>query len=264
MRIFGRITIYGEYLMHTITHGLITKSTLYLANEQEKSFPIHQSYDIRKDKVADFLRKKSYTYDRIIRGNLPLGYGFSSSTILLYLNLSKKIDESTLRKLIMQADHEIHGFPPSGLDIEFCFQQSTGLFGKNEWIDTQINNFYHSIIIFPKCCNKTLPEIQFNILNNNLKPLSKLAEDLNSHIINHNKLNYQSLLEYSKILLNSNVYNGLVESFISTMLQNRIIAKGIGGLYDKAVLIIWESKEARDNHNIWHIIESLSPLQVFK
>lgn len=66
---------------------------------------------------------------------------------------------------------------------------------------------------------------------------------LNKTIKDSGMINMDLLMEYSKILLESNVYSNNTSCFISSMLNMGIIAKGIGGLYDKAVLVIHSEDE---------------------
>lgn len=56
MRIYGRISIYGEYLMHGDESGLIMPSNLYLetTDGQEQS-----EYNKELDNVLKLLKKKA-------------------------------------------------------------------------------------------------------------------------------------------------------------------------------------------------------------
>lgn len=236
MRIFGRITVYGEYLMHGYNQGLIFPSNLWLDTVQTGETISH--YSLEKDGVYMFLKKMGIRPNYTIYGNLPLGYGMAGSTALSLLHLSKIDDIELKKKIVNQIDKMIHGFIPSGLDFESCIRQEWGLYcNAYGWQSIRPLAIGYSLIKFPKENKLSLDEIQKRILS--VKDyLEPIQNRLNNTIKMSGMIDYNSLMKYSKILLETEVYSKNVDLFISTLLKQGIIAKGIGGLYDKIILVV--------------------------
>ena len=246
MKIHGRIIVYGEYLMRDNEQGLIMPSNLYLETTDKKDY--QSEYNKELDKVLVSLKNKGIVPPHTLKGNLPLGYGLAGSTVLSLLHLSH-LDNITTKKLIInEIDAEMHGFIPSGIDCESCVRQQWGLFCNGlGWESLQPPSIDYSLIIFPKEGKTPLNKIQERILSmkNLLAPIQK---ELNKIIKSHNIINLELLMEYSQILSSIGVYSEIVNNFIQNLLNNGFIAKGTGGLYDKAVIVIYDSSN-RDNYS---------------
>jgi|GEM_PF-5813607 len=231
MRLNGRITIYGEYLMHQDELGLIESSRLYLTNETDNDDEVHFSYNPEFDKTLAFLNELKIQITNAIKGNLPLGYGFSSSTILSFLHLG---DTDNI-EFVNNIDHKIHGFKPSGLDATYCFRNKGGLYGMGKWLDCKYPEQNWDCILLPKEKNMNLADVQKGIQkrkNNFLKLITQMNKS-----INRNEFPLNSLFDYSVELQSSNVYSENASRVIDYILNKGIVAKCIGGLYDKAIIL---------------------------
>ena len=257
MRLFGRITVYGEYLMHDQTSGLVTASNLYMATSEDPEAPVHVEYDFRKDEVAAHLQRHGRPFHKVLRGNLPLGYGFASSTIISFLNLQRRLPSRQLERAVLGIDMAIHGFRPSGADFEFCLKQKTGLYGPNGWTDVGVRRPHHSVVLWPQRGEMVLPEVRCAVLERG-QELTQLAQALNAGVLNCDKLDYPLLLEYARVLRECHVYAPDVDEFVAEMLGRGIVAKATGGLYDKAVLLVWQDKPG-PTEAIWDQIRSYRP-----
>lgn len=180
-----------------------------------------------------------------LKGNLPLGYGLAGSTVLTFLHLSHLKDIISRDTIINDIDKEIHGFMPSGLDFESCIHQEWGLFcNKLGWqsISPSIVNYF--LIIFPKERKNNLSKIQERILSAR-KKLCPIQKELNIIVKSHNIINLDLLMEYSQILSSIGVYSEKANEFINDIMKQGYIAKGIGGLYDKAVIVMYDRNKKK-------------------
>ena len=244
MKIHGRIIIYGEYLMRENEQGLIIPSNLYLETTDKKDYK--SIYNKELDKVLEILKNKGIISPHTIIGNLPLGYGFAGSTVLSLLHLSHLENTTTKKAIINEIDAEMHGFMPSGIDFESCFRQQWGLFcNKFGWQSLKPFSINYSLIIFPKEGKMPLNIIQKRMLSakNLLVPIQK---ELNKIVIRDNIINLELLMRYSQVLSSIGIYSEVANNFINNLLQNGFIAKCTGGLYDKAVIVIYESNNIDD------------------
>ena len=236
MRIYGRITVYGEYLMHGDIPGLIIPSELFL--DTVSSGDVVSLYSKEKDSVLPLIIKSGITPNHTLYGNLPLGYGMAGSTTLSLLHLSDLEDQDYKKKIVNEIDKEVHGFIPSGLDFESCIRQEWGLYcNASGWQSISPLPISYSLFKFPKEKRMDLVEVQNRVLSvkDRLEPLQV---ELNRTIEERDIIDLDLLREYSRVLLEAGVYSQSSSSFISTLLNQGVIAKGIGGLYDKVVLVI--------------------------
>ena len=256
MRIYGRVTIYGEYLMHGNIPGLIMPSNLFMQTSPLSD--IDSIYYSHLDSVLKIIKQEGLAQGEMLNGNLPLGYGLAGSTTLSFLHLNKIENLQLKRELIDKIDKKIHGFIPSGLDFESCIHQKWGLFCSHSgWRSIRPLSIDYFLVIFPKEQKMKLNDIQEKILmsRNNLESIQK---SLNLIIDNNNLIDLDLLMEYSKILLKTQVYSDSVNEFISYSIKNNWIAKGIGGLYDKAVLVIPYRNNKGSRLDIENIANSLN------
>jgi len=247
MKIYGRITIYGEYLMHDNEQGLIMPSNLYLETTDNKDYK--SEYNKELDKVLISLKDKGIIPSHTLKGNLPLGYGLAGSTILGFLHLSHIENIIIKKNIINEIDTKMHGFTPSGLDFESCVHQQWGLFcSKYGWKSQAPSLIDYSIIIFPKEQKMPLNKIQERVLSER-RLLVPIQKELNEIVKRHNIVNLELLMEYAKILSSIGVYSEVANEFVDNVLKQGYIAKGIGGLYDKAVIVI-HNRNKENNSDI--------------
>jgi len=237
MRLYGRITIYGEYLMHNLSEGLIIKSKYFL----ETNGTILHPYNINIDSVAMYLSQQGFQCTPKLFGNLPLGFGFGGSTILNFLHLhSNNVNDK--KSLINEIDRKIHGFEPSGLDYSFCERQLDGLFLSGNWHTVSFNMPDYTIALPLKERGKSLKDVKDKIVESELHSIVTV---LNTCLKKSNRLNFDLLMDYAIELANLKVYNNSTQLIIQYLLKNKIIAKTIGGIYDKALIIVWRDNDEK-------------------
>ncbi|MFJ1491672.1 hypothetical protein [Capnocytophaga canis] len=255
MRIYGRITIYGEYLMHGTISGLIIPSNLFL--DTVNCGNINSLYSKKKDNILPIIEKMGIKPCHTLYGNLPLGYGMAGSTALSLLHLSNIKDLELKKRIVHEIDKEIHGFIPSGIDFESCIRQEYGLYSTaSGWQTIDPLPISYSLFKFPKEKKMSLNEVKKKILSEK-DLLIPIQNELNSIIRTKGTINFSLLKKYSKILLSIGVYSNKASVFISTLLRQGIIAKGIGGVYDKIVLVI-HPEENTNHHELQRLVSELS------
>jgi len=257
MKIYGRITVYGEFLMHNDLQGLIMPSNLYLETTSEKNPTSY--YNKQLDSILPLIRKRGITPPNTLKGNLPLGYGLAGSTLLGCLHLSHIRNSKWKKSFINEIDRKIHGFIPSGLDYESCKHQEWGLFcnvlgWKSILSPIEID---YTIIIFPKEGKLALSTVQKRVLSMKTT-FNEIQQNLNDKINKYNNLDLELLTNYSKVLLSLGIYSEVANKFISTVMDKGYIAKTIGGLYDKAVIVVYNNYSKEDYLYIKKIASSLN------
>jgi len=237
MKLHGRITLFGEYLSrNNLSYCCSLKSKLFLSNDEHEKIS-HPFYLQSKDKIIPTLKKYGVTSSSTITGNLPLGFGMSSSTILSMLHL----DSISNKELIIKIDKEMCGFSPSELDYISITKQESGLFGFGKWLPISLKNLNYSIIIFPKEKERNLNFV-IQSLQENSEKLTKLANQLSLKLITLQTLDLDILFQYSKELLSTNVYSKLAKEISSSLIKDGLICKAIGGLYDKAMIVVYRNE----------------------
>lgn len=258
MKLYGRITVFGEYLLkENLSYCYCIKSKLFLSNSSADSGFVHPSYDQDKDGTVPFLKNAGVLHFGNIYGNLPIGYGLSSSTILslLHLNSSQRQD------LIKSIDKAMCGFSPSELDYISITMQENGVLGFGKWypiIDFQPS---YSLLIVPKERKRILTEINTDLKKSQKRQI-ELTKELFKILSSTGKLDFNLLFEYCKLLLSCDVYSKSARNIANDLIKKGIICKSIGGLYDKAILIIHTEESAkaecekyiRDNYNFAQVL----------
>lgn len=150
MKLHGRITVFGEYLVkNKYSYCLCLKSQRYLSNNINDNTNVHKEYCISKDLSLYELNKLGFAVDNTndnIYGDLPLGYGLSSSTILTILHLNSIANKG----LIQKVDRVICGFSPSNLDYTSVIKQETGIMSPKGWVSLNEFSLCYSLILVPK------------------------------------------------------------------------------------------------------------------
>jgi hypothetical protein len=260
VRLFGRISIYGEYLTGVVP-GLIAISDLYLGTAEHANMSECQGYDPKRDKVAALLRARGFATQSKLAGNLPLGYGLAGSTVLAFLHLHDQVPVEAAVQIATECDEIIHGFPPSGVDAMACLRQRGGFYHKRQWADTDLPRFEYTLALFPKLTFRPLAEIQATIGSNG-RLLWPLADQLTNRVVSAGELDYEVLLEYCRVLLNLRVYSPVACEVVRACLNQRIVAKGIGGLHEKALLVI-SPQRGQQETDVMRVLSSFRPMLVF-
>ena len=236
MRLAGRLTIYGEHLMSGEAFGLIAPSVLFLADEDDGAAFPHPTYDPTRDSVRAMLLQQGARTSRQIRGDLPFGYGFASSTALALLHLRTPVLAESL-PFIDSMDGVIHGFTPSGVDSQFYVRQRGGLYRLGEWVDVHDATLRWSGALLPKEGRFTLPEARAAIRRHR-ESLAARAEGLTADLMKNGCVSHMLLREYALDLLQTGGYSGEARRLVQHALECGIVAKAIGGIYDKAILFL--------------------------
>lgn len=241
MKLHGRITVFGEYLLKdNLSYSLCLKSNLFLSNEDKDSKFIHSVYDSTKDKTIPLLKSLGVINFSKIYGNLPLCYGLSSSTILsmLHLNTTKS------QKIIALVDKEMNGFSPSELDYTSILKQSNGIFGFGKWQPLTNFEISYSLLIIPKEGKRNLIEVQQKISKSQDYQID-LTKKMYNILSMRNELEYDLIYKYCKLLLSCQIYSGAATEIATDLIAKGISCKCIGGLYDKALLVIHSDSSAK-------------------
>lgn len=241
MKLHGRITVFGEYLVkNKYSYSLCLKSHNYLSNDINESKYIHKDYCISKDLSLNELNKLGYAVDKTkntIYGNLPLGYGLSSSTVLTILHLNSIFKKGLIQKI----DKVICGFSPSNLDYTSIIKQETGVMSPKGWISFNKLRICYSLILVPKEKLYSLKNI-FPKLQEKLNLQISLTTNIFQYLIDNTKINYEMLYDYCKVLNSCNIYSKNSKYIVEDLLFAGVCAKCVGGLYDKALLVIYEQE----------------------
>jgi hypothetical protein len=259
VRLAGRITVYGEHLMDGDAFGLIAPSALYLADDKDNDAPTHTNYDPSRDSVRAMLQRDGFPTCKNIRGNLPFGYGFASSSALALIHLRDLIPSASI-DIVDRLDASIHGFRPSGVDSQFHVRQRGGLYRNGEWIEVPDLELRWSCALLRKERRWTLPEARERIRQRRIG-LSRLADKLSTHLLDRGFLSCELLLEYAVELFRTGAYSGQARQVINLALSQDIVAKGIGGVYDKAILFLERSNSCdRETGSTKELMEAVRRL----
>ena len=250
MKLHGRITVFGEYLQKdNLSYCACIKSKLFLSNYEDDSAIQHPTYHQSKDGSLKLLISTSGINNLNtlpIYGNLPLGYGMSSSTILSVLHLGS----ANNKELIVEIDKSTHGFSPSYLDYTSITMQQNGIFGFGKW--KPLLDFYpvYSVIILPKEQKFDLSAAKQKI-DAFLDSQIKLSNNLYEKLLSTREIEFNIFYDYCKLLFLCGAYSEVATEIAGDMLGKGVSIKCIGGLYDKAVLCIHpdeNEKKVYDNY----------------
>lgn len=238
MIVNGRITLFGEYLMHSMTEGYMIPTVQALATPDEEKIPIHADYYPELDRVRIMLKTLGLPTCAAVRGTLPLGHGFASSTALTFLHLGTRRREYA-EDVIRQVDREMHGFSPSGVDYWSIISKRAGYFGPTGWRSAP--DSYRpavSALLVPENSQVDLTTTR-NRITRAADTLIPIARYLHATLETQNTLDYRAMLDYAMRLRRIGVYLPRAEAIIDHMTSLGLVAKGIGGLTNKAVIILW-------------------------
>lgn len=238
--------------MKTCTRGLVIPSELCLASGEHVEKPVHRDYVHSLDHIARFLERRGIVTERQIRGDLPLGFGLASSTMLAFLHTSRSLSLANATQIVHECDREIHGFEPSGVDAAAIFSQGSGFYSTGGWERIQAPPLRCSLAFLPPERLRSLSEVE-NAMSGVAIVLTQLANAMSRGIERTGALDYGLFLDYSRVLFDASVYSSASREFVAKLLDAGIAAKAIGGLYDKAILVVWADVEAANRHE--HLLD---------
>jgi hypothetical protein len=235
MRLRGRVTAYGEYLMHDVAEGYCFPAPYWMTTERPHKDTAN-SYRGELDNIARTLRGLGYG-PRELFGNLPLGAGFAGSTVLAILHLWGRTSECKLRKTVNMLDHYSHGLSPSGLDSTAILAQSPGFYMAGRWRPAP--QWTESTLFFVPREPKTLElrDVARRVRKHELD-LTRIARHLTEYMEKRGRADLAAMFDYCSILLRSGVYTSEQVDVIADCLGAGLAAKGIGGLHGKAVVML--------------------------
>lgn len=239
-RLQGRFTLYGEYLMHSRTWGYVAPTPMYLEVSSSRS----DGYDHRADQAAHLLQKMGFHTALSVSGDLPFGLGFASSTVLAFLHLRDQASESDHRQIINVLDWMQHGFKPSGVDYAAIQAQSPGFFFDGHWRPAPPCHITCVFIALPAAPSR--PAGKTRAIVESIAPrLQPLGERLTRAIELAGAIALDDLYDYAELLAESGVYSPIQQLIATEALSSGLIAKGIGGLYNKAMIVIGEAAKCQ-------------------
>lgn len=237
MIVRGRISIYGEYLMHSATRGLALSSRMSLASMDEGDVPRLAEYRPEADGVARLLMERGFAITPGLKGDLWQGCGLASSTAAARLYLAA-LGVPSPREHMIEVDRILHGFQPSGMDIECIMHQHDGLYGHRVWQNVAVASPPRALVMFEREGRMTLAEVMRR-MQGAQSALVPLADELTMSVVRDGALPLDAMRRYAEALLVIGVYSSRVRSFVEWSLGEGIPSKGVGGLYDKAVLVLF-------------------------
>ena len=257
MKIYGRLIIYGEYLMDKM-YGLIIRSNMYLSRFVDNVYETHPSYNYSKDMVASILERHGVFTQRRLCGNLHFGYGFASSTVLTIIHAYDQLDDESLRLYTKMIDACIHGFTPSGVDTESCLSQNDGLYYDNKWQDIEIVPLQYILFGLKRESEVPLMSIKRKMQKNS-DLLINLSNILTKTLVSKKYLDYNIFYKYCKALREINPYSSIAGSFIKDVLGVGLPAKCVGGLHNKAVMVVFNDATVKEKNIVLQIATKYSP-----
>jgi hypothetical protein len=175
-----------------------------------------------------------------IGGDLPIGYGLASSTVMTLLQMrSAGYTDAGARDAVQAVDAmTTAGWTPSGADYAAIVGQESGVFGRGTWTPVPYRLPAGSHLLLPtreRRRTKVAASQTLRALHDQLLPLVRiLLAGLRSHSI----LDTGVMLRYCRILLDAPVYSRAQRDLISGLLDRGIAAKASGAMYDRAVLVL--------------------------
>src|SRR4051812_10960827 len=224
MVINGRVTIFGEYLMHGSGEGFVVPRRLVLATPDEAGVEPHGDYRVERDRVRLHLSRMGLPVQGGIRGALPLGHGMAGSTALTLVHLNGRAGADT-GSVVCRIDHILHGFPPSGVDFAAVMAGAPGLFSAGSWRsmpDLPIPDL--SAVLVPMPGQFPLPATRERILEVQ-KRLGRVSRHLCSRLRRYGEIDYECLLEYAIRLQALGVYTPRASAVVRLFLANDVAAK---------------------------------------
>lgn len=243
MMIRGRATLYGEYLMHDEGGiGYCFPVPFGLARGGQAGGCRSLDYDAEHDSVAAALRSHSLLRNgwepaKHISGCLPLGFGFAGSTVLALVHLDGYFTGETLRRLVLESDSVAHGFTPSGVDFASIRSAGPILYSVREVLKAPPVPLAFGFVLPAKERTRNLSSVRAQVASE--KPvLSRICVQLSQEMMTGGGSVLDGVYEYSGILQRLGIYSSAQEELIKGALCRGVAAKGIGGLYDKAIMFV--------------------------
>jgi mevalonate kinase len=249
MKLHGRITLFGEAfgsLIDEATFSVPTRQALKTLSQTDEI--VHPGVDSSESIGRRLCELGFMTKDQLTRidGDLPIGYGLASSTVLTLLQMrSAGYSDEVTYDAAQAVDGFTVGSPPTGADHAAILNQTSGTFGRGVWTPITFRLPDGPHLLIPPRAGKSTKVAAKRAMQDQRDQLIPLVRSLLAGIRDDGEIDLQTLLRYSRILLETDVYSQTQHALIASLLAHGIVAKGSGGMYDCAVLVfaepeIWE------------------------
>jgi hypothetical protein len=250
VRVPGRITIFGEAygaLRPRATFSVPTAQAIYCGAAASR-WSGAARYDRTKDEVGQILLASGYL-ERMrtdIAGDLPLQYGLASSTAVAIAHLSDRPCE-VWPEAVAIVDKQVHGFEPSGADFAAVSRAESGCYGLGRWTSIPFRIPPGSHLLLPEQEGKYTKQEAALRMRADGETLGPLIDSMGGALAAGKGLLTEQLFDYAERLLRIGVYSECQRSIIEPLLARDIVAKGVGSMYDRAILVlagseIWDSQ----------------------
>jgi hypothetical protein len=241
MRLCGRITVFGEGfggLMERATCSVPTRQVL-VSGDDAARWVGESSYDATLDGVGPALVERRFVDgpEQPIRGDLPIEYGLASSTVIGLLHVGG-VEAPRAVEAIAASDGAANGFKPSGGDFAAIAAQGPGIFGLGVWtpVDYILPSGSHLLLpVKERMFDRLTPTLA---MRGQRKQLGPLITSLADGLVQGRQPNEKLLLRYARCLLEAGVYSDGQARVIDGLLARGIVAKGVGSMYDRAILVM--------------------------
>jgi hypothetical protein len=233
----GRITLFGEALgalVDEATFSVPTAQTLHALPRASDG-----------TSVSSHLRELGLiAEDQVIAigGDLPIGYGLASSTVMTLLQMrSAGYTNAQARDAVQAVDAmTTAGWTPSGADYAAIVGQESGVFGRGIWTPLPYSLPAGSHLLLPARERRQTKVAASQALRALHVQLLPLVRTLLAGLRSYSTLDAEVMLRYCRILLDTSVYSRAQHELIAGLLDRGIVAKGSGAMYDRAVLVLAE------------------------
>jgi hypothetical protein len=171
-----------------------------------------------------------------VSGDLPFGLGLASSTVLAFLHLNGQADTVDHQQIVNFLDWIQHGFRPSGVDYAAIQAQSPGFFLRGCWRPGPPCPVACVIAALPPAPDRP-PGQTLSVMQAIAPRLRPVAVRLTQQLEATGELSFDDLGEYCLLLSKSGAYSQPQQALVAAALSQGIVAKGVGGLYNKAMLL---------------------------
>jgi hypothetical protein len=241
MRVAGRITVCGEgfgSLLPRATFSVPTIQAFYCGPEA-RIFNGETRYRADRDEIGRILVSGGHIESprTDIVGDLPLQYGLASSTALALAHLSD-MSRQSWPLAVADSDRRMHGFTPSGADFAAVFAAQSGCFGIGEWTPIDFRLPAGSHLLLPPQEGKTAKLETALQMRADVEVLAPIIETVTKSLVAGRGLPIEPLFAYAQRLLQIGVYSPQQRSVIEHLLSNGVVAKGVGSMYDRAILVM--------------------------
>lgn len=238
-QVYGRYTLYGEFLMHGRSWGYVSPTPMYLRGTRDTT-SAGGTWNAEADEIARLVERLGLRPLPAVEGDLPIGQGFAGSTVLALLHVGDQFRAAERRRVVNFLDWLSHGFEPSGLDHDSIVAQTSGFYRRGEWRPANPVHLDGLFIRSGSPGTISLRETQSRIerVAGRLVPLADL---LTKGIADDSELRMDVFADYCLALSRAAVYTDEQMELVEQASSHGLLAKSIGGLQAKAMVVVGDS-----------------------